>query len=73
MFEVARRRNKSETRWLPSTVGNKTGQGVCSDLQEAERYGQMIILKGTVRPKQHIWTAAGMHRPRAVLGHSLEE
>lgn len=36
MFELARRRNKSETRCLPSTVGNKTGRGVCSDLDEAK-------------------------------------
>lgn len=41
MFERARR-NKSVARWLPSTVGNKTGQGVCSDL-EAKCYGQMVI------------------------------
>lgn len=78
MFELARR-NKSETRWLPPTAGNETGQGACSDLEEAKRCGHMVIppeKDGWAKPVYlgHWWPAAspswaGTQSRRAVKWH----
>lgn len=72
MSEVARRRNKSGTRWLPSTVGNEIG--ACSDLGEAKRYGLTVT-----PPAEGGWAKAaslaiaGQQRLPAGLGHTPEE